>query len=74
MGDGADDAMERDFDSYWEEGFRDPDDCPEYVPSQPRYAGDPCPKGCDGTLVLRKNRTTGVEFLGCSSFPKCKGY
>jgi ssDNA-binding Zn-finger/Zn-ribbon topoisomerase 1 len=25
-------------------------------------------------LVLRKNRTTGVEFLGCSSFPKCKGY
>ena len=75
MGDGADDAMERDFDLYFgeEENF-DFDGDPDYVPSHPIHAGDPCPKGCGGFLVLRRNKTTGKGFLGCSSFPKCKGY
>ncbi len=30
-----------------------------------------CPR-CDSTLVARKNRKTGEDFLGCSSYPKCK--
>lgn len=30
-----------------------------------------CPE-CSSPLVIRKNRKTGKEFLGCSSFPKCK--
>lgn len=30
-----------------------------------------CPE-CDGDLVIRMNRNTGDEFIGCSSFPMCK--
>jgi len=73
MGDEADYLIDQELDSYWGDEFNLEGDL-EYVPAQPRHAGDPCPKGCGGTLVLRKNKTTGVEFLGCSSFPKCKGY
>jgi len=30
-----------------------------------------CPR-CDSDLVARKNRKTGEDFLGCSSYPKCR--
>jgi restriction system protein len=30
-----------------------------------------CPR-CDSGLVARKNRKTGEDFLGCSSYPKCR--
>lgn len=30
-----------------------------------------CPR-CDSGLVARKNRKTGKDFLGCSSYPKCR--
>ena len=39
---------------------------------------EPCPgpdgTGCkyNGYLVVRKNRTRGNRFLGCSSYPRCK--
>mgnify|MGYP002672340046 FL=1 len=28
---------------------------------------------CGSSMVLRKNRTTGEEFYGCSQYPKCHG-
>jgi restriction system protein len=31
-----------------------------------------CPK-CSGTLVERRNRRTGEEFLGCEAYPACRG-
>ncbi len=30
-----------------------------------------CPR-CDSGLVARKNRKTGEDFIGCSSYPKCR--
>jgi len=30
-----------------------------------------CPS-CANQLVIRKNRTNGNEFVGCSKFPTCK--
>ena len=69
MGDIADEIVDwmwdASYDEWYEEGGY-------FHP--PCHAGDPCPKGCGGTLVVKCNRTTGEPFLGCSSFPKCKGY
>lgn len=31
-----------------------------------------CPR-CGGAMIERKNKKTGQPFLGCSSFPKCRG-
>lgn len=31
-----------------------------------------CPT-CNSDMVQRKNRHTGVDFWGCSNFPRCKG-
>lgn len=31
-----------------------------------------CPK-CEGELKIRINKQTGIEFLGCVSYPKCNG-
>jgi len=31
-----------------------------------------CPK-CGGEMVMRANRKTGDQFLGCAKFPKCRG-
>lgn len=31
-----------------------------------------CPK-CEGEMRTRVNKQTGIEFLGCSSYPKCNG-
>ena len=31
-----------------------------------------CPKGCGGKLIIRTNKLTKEQFLGCSSFPKCR--
>ena len=43
-----------------------------YCRGLPRSSiGKLCPE-CEGTLVLRKNYSTEVEFIGCSNFPKCK--
>lgn len=30
----------------------------------------PCP-ACGSNLVVRQNRATGQEFLGCSQYPTC---
>ena len=32
---------------------------------------EPCPTCGQGVLVVRKRRTDGGEFLGCSTFPAC---
>lgn len=32
----------------------------------------PCPR-CGSPTVERTNRSTGVHFLGCSQFPRCRG-
>lgn len=73
MGEEADYLIDQMLAADWEDDFYFDGD-PEYVPAQPRKAGDPCPKGCGGILVVRYNKTTGEPFFGCSSFPKCKGY
>lgn len=31
----------------------------------------PCP-ACGSSLVVRQNRATGQEFLGCESWPRCQ--
>lgn len=31
-----------------------------------------CPE-CNGVMVIRRNRLTGLEFLGCAAFPRCQG-
>jgi DNA topoisomerase-1 len=33
--------------------------------------GKPCPK-CGKPLVYRYSKRTGIQFIGCSDFPKCK--
>ncbi|WP_158648002.1 UvrD-helicase domain-containing protein [Nocardioides houyundeii] len=35
-------------------------------------ASEPCPTCGKGVLVVRRRRSDGVEFLGCSAFPRCK--
>ena len=36
---------------------------------------DACPrKGCQGIRIVRKNGYDGTLFLGCTSFPKCRGH
>jgi len=73
MGDMADYLIDQGDDSYWDYGAGWEDDL-RFSLSFRHHVGDSCPKGCGGTLVVRYNRTTGEPFLGCSSFPKCKGY
>lgn len=46
---------------------RPPQSHPIVVASAPN-----CPT-CAGTMVLRRNRTTGDSFWGCSAYPRCKG-
>lgn len=62
MGDHADYAMSRGCEDWkWSyDGGR----------RMPQEDGDRC--DCGGTLVIRINRITGVKFLGCSNFPKCR--
>ena len=43
---------------------------PTCADSEPKAL--PCPR-CGGALVQRINSRTGQRFLGCSSFPKCRG-
>lgn len=31
-----------------------------------------CPR-CEGEMRIRINKQTGIEFLGCSSYPECNG-
>ncbi|MCX7032420.1 MAG: restriction endonuclease [Arenimonas sp.] len=43
------------------------------APTPSQDAGSPvCPK-CSGKLVERRNRRTGEDFLGCESYPACRG-
>lgn len=31
-----------------------------------------CPRdGCNGTLIIRQNRSSGHHFLGCERWPDC---
>lgn len=43
---------------------------------EPMDVGDLCPDSewneCNGKMVLRTNRRTGEQFVGCSQYPKCK--
>jgi reverse gyrase/ssDNA-binding Zn-finger/Zn-ribbon topoisomerase 1 len=38
----------------------------------PKDTGKKCKKCKKGTMLERKNRTTGELFYGCSNYPKCK--
>ncbi len=38
----------------------------------PAVVAQPCPS-CGGRLVERKNRHTGDRFLGCETYPACRG-
>lgn len=44
--------------------------------TDPRYASPVsdkhCPR-CDSLMMLRRNRTTGDRFYGCSAYPNCRG-
>lgn len=33
---------------------------------------DECPE-CGALMVIRKNKTTGEQFFGCSRYPDCEG-
>lgn len=33
---------------------------------------EPCPTCGKGVLVVRRRRSNGAEFLGCSAFPRCR--
>lgn len=62
MGDYADDAFDRDFHRWMDDG------CPA-TPVIKRIEGDPCGViGCKGKLVKRVNSKTGENFLGCSEW------
>ena len=30
-----------------------------------------CPKCSDGYLIVRKNKSSGEQFYGCTNYPKC---
>jgi DNA topoisomerase-1 len=38
---------------------------------KPEEVGRRCPK-CKSKLIYRHGKKTGLKFIGCSSFPKCK--
>jgi DNA topoisomerase-1 len=38
----------------------------------PKDTGKKCKKCKKGTMLERKNRSSGDKFLGCSNYPKCK--
>lgn len=38
----------------------------------PKDTGKKCKKCKKGTMLERKNRSSGEKFLGCSRYPKCK--
>ncbi len=84
MGEHADDAINQTIDEICrdeEDRFEEPEDN-FYRPTFKRRkrlphdikVGDDCPaRGCKGEkIVLRKNKYSGVEFLGCDQYPKCK--
>ncbi len=39
---------------------------------QPQSDGESCPK-CGSSMVLRTRKHDGKKFLGCSTYPRCKG-
>lgn len=42
------------------------------APARPAPINLPCPI-CQGAMVVRRNRTNGQEFYGCSGYPNCRG-
>jgi DNA topoisomerase-1 len=38
---------------------------------KPQEVGRNCPK-CGAPLIFRNSKKTGIQFIGCSTFPKCK--
>jgi DNA topoisomerase-1 len=38
---------------------------------KPLEVGRACPE-CGKPLIFRNSKKTGVQFIGCSAFPKCK--
>lgn len=38
---------------------------------KPQEVGRKCPK-CGAPLIFRNSKKTGIQFIGCSAFPKCK--
>ena len=44
----------------------------EAHPKSNTQSSELCPN-CGAEMVVRPNRKTGVKFLGCSRFPRCKG-
>lgn len=77
MGEFADDAIYDEY-GYWltDEEYNNWEEGPFY-PIRTKTnckVGDVCPICKKGTIVERINRTTKQNFLGCSMFPKCKGY
>lgn len=48
------------------------DPTPAPILAKPAVPPRTCPK-CGGSLVERRNRQTGDKFLGCESYPACRG-
>ena len=69
MGDGADDAIDRDLNIWLDAG------CPgiPIYPAIPVKPGTKCTRvGCNGLFVVRTRKRDEHKFCGCSNFPKCK--
>lgn len=45
---------------------------PTPKPPSPAAVGPPPCGACGSKTVVRKNRSTGSEFLGCSQYPRCR--
>lgn len=58
------------IDNWLDDEEYDPNDGPYYPIRILPKEGDKC--SCGGEYVMRTNRKTGVQFLGCSKFPDCK--
>ena len=40
------------------------------LPNNPPAEGHTCPN-CKGTLIVKTNRETQAQFLGCPNYPTC---
>lgn len=76
MGDAADDALDRVIDEMCmgdaegDYGWGDEDDYPARRLSKSRHTRKKLPNPCQE--VTRTNKTTGVQFRGCSNYPECR--
>lgn len=81
MGDYANDAIDRDIAAGFGSNSRTfgddfgigPYGADFVISSRPPKEGTGCKdRKCGGIYLTKKNRKTGVKFLGCSKWPKCK--